>query len=280
MQIWLYFKFIKMVILQRIRFIPLLFALASLSCDSEPGLPTQSPSDYRLSQLTIQPNPIVFTPEQSVKDTTVQVRFQVRVMDGVGGGPSPSVLVFDPFNDIAIAEAVMTPVSGSSDLYEHVMSILTTTTSIRFFNVSVYMVDENVPISNSITGQITITGFSTGRPILLFEQTPATVSIPVSGTQSFDLKAKVAHPNGSSMIDRVEVAIRGQNGGALSGSPFQLFDDGNLNTNGDVTPGDSLYTRRFNITSGNNPETYTLKYVAIDRFGAASDTLTATMRFQ
>lgn len=280
MQIWLYLKLIKMVILQRIRFIPLLFPLAFLSCDSEPGLPTQSPSDYRLSQLTIQPNPIVFVPEQSFKDTTVQVRFQIRVMDGVAGGPNPSVLVFDPSNDVAVVEAVMTPVSGSPDLYEHVMSIATTTTSFRTFNVSVYMVDEDVPVSNSISGQVSITGFSTGRPVLLFEETPATVTIPTSGQQSFDLKAKVSHPNGSSVIERVEVAIRGQNGVALTGSPFQLFDDGNLSTNGDVTPGDSLYTRRFVISSSNNPDTYTLKYVAIDRFGAASDTLTATMRFQ
>ncbi len=280
MQIWLYLKLIKMVILQRIRFIPLLFSLAFLSCDSEPGLPTQSPSDYRLSQLTIQPNPIVFLPEQSVKDTTVQVRFQVRVMDGVAVGPNPTVLVFDPSNDVAVVETLMTPVTGSTDLYEHVMSISTTTISFRSFNVSVYMVDVDVPVSNSISGQVSITGFSTGRPILLFEQTPATVTIPSSGQQSFDLKAKVAHPNGLSVIERVEVAIRGQNGVALNGSPFQLFDDGNLGTNGDVTPGDSLFTRRFVISSSNNPDTYTLKYVAIDRFGAASDTLTATMRFQ
>jgi len=269
-----------MVILQRTRFIPLLFALVFLSCDAEPGLPTQSASDYRVTQLTIQPNPIVFLPEQSVKDTTVAVRFQVRVMDGVAGGPNPTVLVFDPVTNVSVVEAVMTPVTGTSDLFEHVLSIATTTTAIRSYNVSVYMVDKDVPVSNSISGNVTITGFSTGRPILLFEQTPATVTIPASGSQIFDLKAKASHPNGMSVIERVEVAIRGQNGVSLSGSPFQLFDDGNLAVNGDTVAGDSLYTRRFTITSSNNPETYTLKYVAIDRFGAASDTLTATMRFQ
>lgn len=280
MQIWLYLNLIKMVILQRIRFISLLFPLAFLSCDTEPGLPTQSPSDYRLSQLTIQPNPIVFTPDQTVKDTLVEVTIQIRVSDGASGGPNPLLVVFDPTTDAIIEEAELLPVSGSDGHYRHVMPIETSTTAIRSLNVSVYMVDEDIPVSNRVTGKLNITGFSTGRPVLLFEDTPDTVFIPSSGNQSFDLKAKATHPNGLNVIERVEVAIRGQNGIALSGSPFQLFDDGNLNDNGDSAAGDSLYTRRFVISSSNTPDTYTLKYVAIDRFGAASDTLTATMRFQ
>ena len=273
LQIWLYLK------MQRLRLFPLFSTLFFLSCDAEPGLPTSSVSDVKLTALSLSPSRVDFIPANSVKDTTVQVAVSIRLASGSTDVP-PTLLVVDSESNDVVFEGPMTGFSNLTTVqYTQTVPIRTSTTTLAEYSVSVIVVDNGRPISNKVIGRIRINGFSTGRPVMLFEQTPANVQIPLSGNQAFDLKAKVSHPNGNALIQTVNVIIRGANGVALSGSPFQLFDNGNTADNGDAAAGDSLYTRRFVISSSNNPDTYTLRYYAIDRFGASSDTLTATMRF-
>lgn len=207
-----------------------------------------------------------------VKDTLLQVNLALQITSGSLSTP-PTLMVTDIESDEVVYEG---PMSG---ITSHTISLETSTTSVAEYAVTVLAIENGQPVSNKLIGRLRINGFSTGRPVMLFDQTPATVQIPASGNQAFDLKAKVSHPNGNSLIQTVNLIIRGQNGVALSGSPFQLFDNGNTSENGDAAAGDSLFTRRFVISSSNNPDTYTLRYYAIDRFGASSDTLTATMRF-
>jgi hypothetical protein len=255
---------------------PILFFI---SCDAEPGLPTSSVSDVKLTALSLIPSQVDFIPADAVKDTVVQVAISIRLASGTTDIP-PTLLVVDSESNDVVFEGPMTGFSNLTTVqYTQTVPIRTSTTTLAEYSVSVIVVDNGRPISNKVIGKIRINGFSTGRPALLFQQTPTTVQIPMSGNQAFDLKAKVSHPNGNALIQTVSVIIRGANGVALSGSPFQLFDNGNTADNGDATAGDSLYTRRFVISSSNNPDTYTLRYYAIDRFGASSDTLTATMRF-
>lgn len=263
--------------MQRLRLFSLFAALLLFSCGEEPGLPTSDVSDVRLSLLTLTPSRIDFSSTDTVKDTVVRVAVSIRSTSG-GNLTAPQLLVVNTSNDKPIYEGPMTG-AATSDQHTHVLDIATSTTSITEYAVYVFVVRGGQQVSNKVLGRIRVNGFSTGRPQLLFEDTPATVQIPSGGSQTFDLKAKVGHPNGNSLIQTVNVIIRGANGVALSGSPFQLFDNGNTANNGDLVAGDSLYTRRFVISSSNNPDTYTLRYYAIDRFGASSDTLTATMRF-
>lgn len=258
--------------MQRFWLFPLFAALFLLSCDEEPGLPTSDVSDVRLTTLSMSPSSILFVSGDGVKDTLIQVGITLQVASGTLTSP-PTLIVTDTESDEIVFEGPM------SQPTSHTLSIETTTTSVAEYAVSVIAIEDGQPVSNKLLGRLRVNGFSTGRPTLLFEQTPSTVQIPSSGSQIFDLKTKVSHPNGNSLIQTVNVIIRGQNGAALSGSPFQLFDNGNTTENGDAAAGDSLYTRRFVISASNNPDTYTLRYYAIDRFGASSDTLTATMRF-
>lgn len=265
--------------MQRFWLFFLFAALFLLSCDEEPGLPTSDVSDVRLSTLTVSPSRVDFVPNDTVKDTVVQIAVSIRIASGASDVP-PTLLVVDTETDDVVFEGAMnpTPILGITQ-YAQTVPIETSTTTLAEYAVSVIVVENGRPISNKVIGRLRVNGFSTGRPALLLQETPANVQIPLSGTQTFDLKAKVSHPNGKALIQTVNVIIRGQNGVALSGSPFQLFDNGNTAENGDAAAGDSLYTRRFVISASNNPDTYTLRYYAIDRFGASSDTLTATMRF-
>jgi hypothetical protein len=265
--------------MQRFWLFSLFVALFLISCDEEPGLPTSDVSNVRLSTLTVSPSRVDFIPADAVKDTVVQVAISIRLASGTTDVP-PTLLVVDSESNDVVFEGPMTGFSNLTTVqYTQTVPIPTSTTTLADYSVSVIVVENGRPISNKVIGKIRINGFSTGRPVLLLQETPANVQIPISGSQTFDLKAKVSHPNGNSLIQTVNVMIRGANGVALSGSPFQLFDNGNTTDNGDVAAGDSLYTRRFVISSSNNPDTYTLRYYAIDRFGASSDTLTATMRF-
>lgn len=265
--------------MQRFWLFSLFAALSLLSCDEEPGLPTSDVSDVRLTALTMSPSRVVFNPIDTVKDTVVQIAVSIRLDSGTTN-TAPTLLVVDTETDDVVFEGPMTGISNlATQQYMQTLAIETSTTTLSEYAVSVIVIENKRPISNKVTGRIRVNGFSTGRPALLFQETPANVQIPLSGTQTFDLKSKVSHPNGNTLIQTVNVIIRGANGVALSGSPFQLFDNGNTAENGDVAAGDSLYTRRFVISSSNNPDTYTLRYFAIDRFGASSDTLSATMRF-
>jgi hypothetical protein len=265
--------------MQRFWLFFLFAALFLVSCDEEPGLPTSDVSDVRLSTLAVSPSRVDFIPADAVKDTVVQIAVSIQLASGTTDVP-PTLLVVDSETDDVVFEGPMTltPILAVVQ-YSQTVPIETSTTTLADYSVSVIVVENGRPISNKVIGKIRINGFSTGRPVLLLQETPANVQIPISGSQSFDLKAKVSHPNGNALIQTVNVIIRGANGVALSGSPFQLFDNGNTAENGDVAAGDSLYTRRFVISSSNNPDTYTLRFYAIDRFGASSDTLTATMRF-
>jgi hypothetical protein len=265
--------------MQRFWLFFLFAALFLVSCDEEPGLPTSDVSDVRLSTLTVSPSRVDFIPADAVKDTVVQVAISIRLASGTTDVP-PTLLVVDSESNDVVFEGPMTGFSNLTTVqYTQTVPIPTSTTTLADYSVSVIVVENGRPISNKVIGKIRINGFSTGRPVILLQETPANVQIPISGSQTFDLKAKASHPNGNTLIQTVNVIIRGANGVALSGSPFQLFDNGNTAENGDVAAGDSLYTRRFVISSSNNPDTYTLRYYAIDRFGASSDTLTATMRF-
>jgi hypothetical protein len=266
--------------MQRFWLFSLFAALFLLSCDEEPGLPTSDVSDVRLSSLSLSPSRIDFNPIDTVKDTVVQIAVSIRLVSGTTDVPPTLLVVDSETDDVAYEGPMTTGVSNATtQQYIHTLAIETTTTTLSEYSVSVIVIENGRPISNKVTGRLRVNGFSTGRPTLQFEETPATVQIPSNGTQTFDLKSKVSHPNGNALIQTVNVIIRGANGVALSGSPFQLFDNGNTAEHGDIAAGDSLYTRRFVISSSNNPDTYTLRYFAIDRFGASSDTLTATMRF-
>lgn len=263
--------------MQRFWLFSLFATLFILSCDEEPGLPTSDVSDVRLTALSLTPSRVDFIPTDTVKDTVVQVGVSIRLASGTTQ-TTPYLLVVDTSTDDVVYDGPMTGITVA-DQFNHMLPIETTTTTLTDYRVNVIVIENGQPISNKVIGRIRVNGFSTGRTLVQFQQTPASVQIPVSGDQTFDLKAKVSHPNGNALIQTVNVIIRGANGIALSGSPFQLFDNGLVNDNGDVAAGDSLFTRRFVIGSSNTPDTYSLRYYAIDRFGVSSDTLSATMRF-
>lgn len=144
--------------------------------------------------------------------------------------------------------------------------IPTTTTSLERYDLFVLVADGGQVASNRVVGTVQVSGFATGNPVITTVLSPDTVRIPTAPS-SFLLRVSMSHPNGRSLIDLVQADIRNPDGSLLSGSPFRLFDDGNVPNSGDQTANDGIYTRAFQITPSNQPATYTVTYTARDRFG-------------
>ena len=170
----------------------------------------------------------------------------------------------------------------SSTNFEQTITIPSNTTDFNDYRLYLYITTGDQMTSNSAQATIKVRGFALGVPEILATNNPDTVRIPASGTTPFALLAKVTHPDGQALIDRVLVDIRDQNNNLLAGSPFRLFDDGNVGSSnsGDAVAADSIFTRAFNIGASNNPDVYQLFYYALDTQGASSDTVQTQMVIQ
>lgn len=237
----------------------LLPLLLAASCDSVPGLPDATPSDHRLTGLLITPDHITFAPSDGVRDTTIAVDVRVDIESLAGQPGLPTVFV-----DGLETPMTRDPMQAGRALAT--VRIPTTTTDLERFDLHVLVVSGGRAASNRVSGSVRITGFAVGNPVIASVLSPDTVRIPTAPS-SFQLRVAMTHPNGRSLIERVDVDIRNPDGSLLSGSPFRMFDDGNIPNSGDQTANDGIYTRAFQITPSNQPATYTVTYTARDRFG-------------
>lgn len=77
-------------------------------------------------------------------------------------------------------------------------------------------------------------------------------------------------PNGSSDILEVYFKVFRPDG-TTNNNKFLLFDDGNVNENGDLTAGDGIYSRLIQVDQSNQKGTYRFEFQAEDRPGALSN---------
>jgi hypothetical protein len=243
----------------RNRYSLLLISWLAASCESVPGYPDTSTADYRLRGLQITPTQITFTPADGVRDTMIAVEVRVAIESVAGKPGRPTVFVGGIETPMG-----QDPLTAGQALAT--VRIPTATTDLSRFDLTVIVVDGGRAASNRVSGTVHVTGFSTGNPVIVSVLSPDTVRIPTAPS-SFLLRVSMSHPNGRNQIDLVQADIRNPDGSLLSGSPFRLFDDGNVPNSGDQTANDGIYTRAFQITPSNQPAVYTVTYTARDRFG-------------
>ncbi|MFU8811565.1 MAG: hypothetical protein ACNA78_01285 [Balneolaceae bacterium] len=155
---------------------------------------------------------------------------------------------------------------------------LTVPTRVRA-NYNLFAFIENPAISTSAETVLRVLGTELEPPVLLEVSNPDTVQIPDSGNRRIDFFARVMHPDGQELIDRVLFFIIDQNGARL-GDEFRMFDDGIINLPEgriDETAGDSLFSRALFINEQNNPDETTVFYYALGVDGQSSDTLQAPL---
>ncbi len=260
----------------------LIFALFIYGCGEDNPSSSEVSEPFIISQLYVTPTQINFTPSDGVKDSVVVIAVNGNVVVNVQN-PVASVLNMELIraSDSQPVAFRNLPIQTTTS-FEQTITIPSNTTDFNDYRLYLYVTTADQLTSNSAQATIKVRGFALGVPEILATSNPDTVRIPSSGTTPFALQAKVTHPDGQALIDRVFVDIRDQQNNLLSGSPFRLFDDGNVgNSNsGDAIAADSIFTRAFNIGSSNNPDVYQLFYYALDTQGASSDTVQTQMVIQ
>lgn len=270
--------------------VALAFLLSLAACNDIPSV-EQSAEVFQIKSFSLSPNEVAFIPSDGIRDTTVSVQLSIDIEQSNALASHPNAqLIYElrnRSNGEIVLEGTATLPDGSSSRIETSFDLDVRTFDFREFSISTFIGTEDALLSNTAQSSLTISGFPVGVPEIEFVENPDTVVIPAQGQSSvlFQLKAKVIHQFDQSLINRVVVGIRDQNNNFLPGSPFRMYDDGSSSEipdgglSGDSVPGDSLFTRQFQLSSTNNPDVYTLFYHAIDNFGFSSDTVQSQMRF-
>ncbi len=270
----------------------LLFA-ATLSCEKLDPVSPNAELPFQITSLEINPFLIQFEPENGVRDTTII--FEITA--GVKSLGNESIPVFlcrnGTFNYIFTRKSDQHVISqGTLDLVtlepspfandqEHFfkqLQLQAKTFDFNDYKLQVFAQRELTPASNTASATLKLRGFAVDPPQIISVSNPDTLRIPDTGTQLFSISAKVVHPFDRSLINQVFLDILDESNTRLSGSPFEMFDDGNPNS-GDLAAGDSIYTRQFQINASNNPAVYSLLFFARDNLGASSDTVKSKMVF-
>ena len=102
-----------------------------------------------------------------------------------------------------------------------------------------------------------------------------TLQRPTSGADTLSVHIRAIDRQGAEDLDRVQFVV--ELVGGNPSAPVLMFDDGDLQTNGDPVASDGQFSRIVSITAQNQPGTYLLHFSARDRVGQWSETLTDTL---
>ena len=248
-------------------------SLGFIACDQTAGPDEIFQDTSAIVNFEITPSEVNFTSaNDGIKDITVQVSFEASTIN-LGNDEQLTLSVFNRSTDELVLQRTLTE-SSTANLYEETIPFETKTT---FF--SDYIVYLRISGDNSSTsyaqGKLKISGFSVVPPTIISVNNPESIIRPNQGNRAVAFQAKVFDDEGMDTIEGVYMRlISQQTGSEVSGSPFQLYDDGD--NGGDPAANDSTFTLGLQINSSNQLQDYDLEYFAIDRGGLVSDTVKST----
>lgn len=253
----------------RLLFIGVLFSI--INCDPTDTSSTVFGEAPVVQNLTIQPSSVVFIPNDGFKDTTLSIYIEATI-ENVSEETIFGYTIRDKASQELISSGELAA-ETRADVFRTETGLETTTTSFENYIVEAYAYNEGGS-GNFIQTPISIRGFSNNKPEILEANNPQEVQRPSSGQTTVLFTAKTTDKDGQNSIEGVFLRLISQVSGEVSGSPFQLFDNGS--SQGDVAANDSVFTRSFSINSTNQLQTYDILYYAVDKGGLVSDTAKTT----
>jgi len=246
-----------------------LLILWATGCDS----PSSSADTEKtvLSSLLITPNLVQFGPQSLIGDTTFTIDIRATTLEN----PSGDILFSIERNGELEAEGALQQESETVYTFDYPVEVNTS----RNLNLNIYVYQGGNAGGQRLQGRVQIRGRIVSPPIIDEVSNPEEVTIPDSGNQRIDFFARVVHPDGQELIDRVNFFLIDQSGNQL-GNDFRMFDNGVFNeVEGfiDETEGDNLYSRAFFINPNNSADEITVNYYAIGSDGQSSDTLRTSL---
>jgi hypothetical protein len=253
----------------------LFLSLGISACDQTTG-PTEIFKDKSaIIDFDISPSDVQFSSTQDgIKDTTIQVTFEATTLN-LDDDEQLTLYIVNRLNDEVLLQRTL---EESSTENEFELTIPFETRTTFFSNYLVYLrISSDKSNSSYAQGNLKITGFSVIPPEILATNNPESVVRPSSGNVAASFRAKVLDEEGNDTIEGVYMRlVSQQTGDEVSGSPFQLYDNGE--NGGDITANDSTFTLTLQLNSSNQLQDYNLFYYAIDKGGLVSDTVQSTFR--
>jgi len=230
-------------------------------------------------------SPILSNPYRS-KDTVFTtssapiINFTASVMvnaDGGGDIKSVTCKVFSPDN-IQLASYTMKddgtmPDSTSGDGRYTCTVDITNISCLLVGQYSIQLLAEN---SAGLTSNMIITSFpvvmtNNQAPIVWGLSSPDSIAIPTTGANVRTLSINALDSNGFCDIRRVFFNSYRPDSSITGGSPFTMYDDGNILEHGDTTAGDGKFSLIIQVLSTQTTTGwYTFKYQAEDKSGLLS----------
>ncbi len=255
----------------------LLLGFILLNCDS-----TVSPDDKLIENpivraVTLSPQEITFIPTDGFKDTTITILVEA-IIENVSSVTPPGYAIRDRYTSEFIASGELISDDNSVN-HRADIRISTTTTSFEEYLVEVYAYNSSGN-GNFYQRFLSIDGFSNSRPEITETNSPGTIVRPTSGEIPAIFTAKVTDADGDNTISRVFLRVIDQTSGEVTGSPFDMADDGT--SLGDQTANDFIYTWSLPVTqtSGIQDRDFDIEFFALDQGGIYSDTVRTTFQIR
>jgi hypothetical protein len=237
----------------------------------------------------IDPNlksPILTNPFKS-KDTVFTVstapviNFSAAVtVNPNDGGDIKSVTckIYSPDNKLLFSAAmsddgILPDTSAGDGRYACTVNI-TNISCLLVGQYSVQFIAENTSglLSNQINSSVNVVLTNNKAPVVSGLFAPDSIAIPVSGSNISTLSIFALDSNGYCDIRRVFFNSFRPDSSITGGSPFQMYDDGNIPEHGDSVAGDGRFSLIIQITSTQTTVGwYTFKYQAEDNSGLLSN---------
>jgi len=250
-----------------------------LNCDS-----TVSPDDKLIDnpfvkEVTLSPEAITFIPADGFKDTTLTILVEATI-ENVSSDTPPGYIVREKYTSEFIASGELINFENTTN-YRTNISFRTTTTSFNEYLIEVFAYNRSGN-GNYFQRFLLIEGFSNNRPVIIETSSPGTIVRPSSGSTPAIFTAEVTDADGDNTISRVFLRVIDQTSGEVTGSPFDMADDGA--SLGDQVANDFIYTWSLDVPD--NPDSgiinrdYDIEFFALDQGGLFSDTVRTTFQIR
>jgi hypothetical protein len=239
----------------------------------------------------IDPNlksPILTNPYKSrdtvlTTSTTPVINFDVSVSvnpDGGGDIKSVTCKIKSPQNTLlatyTMSDDGILPDSASGDGRYSCRVNITDISCLLVGQYSIELLAENSAglLSNQINSSFLVVMTNNQAPIVSSLFSPDSIAIPSSGSTIKTLSVYALDSNGQCDIKRVFFNSYRPDSSITGGSPFQMFDDGDIPVHGDSVANDKRFSLIIQIESTQTTiGWYTFKYQAEDNSGLLSNQL-------
>lgn len=141
---------------------------------------------------------------------------------------------------------------------------------------SIQLIAENTAglLSNQINSSLVVVLTNNQAPIVSGLYAPDSIAIPLEGSSVNVLSVNVLDSNGYCDIKKVFFNSHRPDSTITGGSPFVMYDDGNIDVHGDTTAGDGRFSLKIQVPSTQTTVGwFTFKYQAEDNSGLLSNQL-------